>query len=248
MESAAGGESPAVPEGAPESRSGNPLQSIWGVLLAPEKTFRELALRPRWLPALALILISSFAFFLVLSPKMDMKQMIRDAVEKQGGEISETRLDAQAGLVTKIGFASQLVLQPAFYLLMATIFLVVLRLLGSEIDFRRSLSVTVHGMLPFLVAALLTFPIVLARSQVSVDDMRYSRLLRSNLAVFAPESAGHVLLALLSSLDIFTCWTLFLLAVGYRVVGRVSSLAAWGTVLALWLLAVAGKMGMAAFS
>ncbi len=145
-----------------------------------------------------------------------------------------------------VGTASQLVLQPAVYMLMAAIFLVVFRLMGSDIDFRHSLSVAVHGMMPFLLATLLSIPVVMSRAELSMEEVQSGGFLHSNLASFAPESAGKVLVALLGSIDLFSIWTIALLAIGYRVVGKVSKAAALGVVIALWAVVVAGKVGLAA--
>ena len=73
--------------------------------------------------------------------------------------------------------------------------LVILRLFGSEIDFRRSLSVSVHGMMPFLVATLLTLPVVLSRAELSLKDVQSARYLHSNLAAFASDSTAKPLMA-----------------------------------------------------
>jgi hypothetical protein len=238
----------ATEEDGSQRVSSNPLQSVGSVLFSPESTFRSLAVRPRWLPALLVLLLSAFAVSIVLTPKMDMKQVILDALEKQGRELTPTQVDQQVNLMKKVGMGVQLVLQPAFYLLAAAVFLVLLRLLGSEIDYRRSLAVTVHGMLPLVIGALLMIPVVLSRASVSVEEVQGSRLLKSNLAAFAPDGTGKMALALYSSLDIFTLWSVFLLAVGYQVVGKVSAKAAWGTVLALWAIAIGFKLAMAAIS
>lgn len=232
----------------PGEVQGSALQSIWGVLLAPEKTFQALAARPHWLPALLVLLLSAFAVSIVLTPKMDMKQAVLDAVEKQGRELTPTQLEAQVSLMKKVGMGAQIVLQPAFYLITAAVFLVLLKLLGSEIDFRRSFSVTVHGMLPLVIGALLMIPVVLSRTSVSVEEVQGSLLLKSNLAALAPASVGKIGLALLASIDAFSIWSAFLLAIGFRVVGKVSSKAAWGAVLTLWAIAIAFKLTMAAIS
>jgi hypothetical protein len=55
-----------------------------------------------------------------------------------------------------------------------------------------------------------------------------------------------VIRSLLGSLNFFTLWTLVLLAIGYRIVARVSIAVSAGTVFTLWLLYVAGKAGFAA--
>lgn len=239
-----------MPEPAePGEVQGGALQSIWGVLLAPEKTFRALAAHPHWLAALLLLVAAALTLSLVVTPKLDMKQVMRDAIEESGQDISAAQIERQVEIAEKFkwaGTASQVVLQPAVYLLMAAIFLVILRLFGSEIDFRRSLSVSLHGMMPFLVATLLTIPVVLSRAELNLQDVQSARYLYSNLAAFAPESTGKPLMALLSSIDLFSIWTIFLLGLGFRVVGRVSNAVAYGVVIGLWAVVVAGKVGLAA--
>ncbi len=238
-----------MPRTESEAPQGSVVQSLWEVLLAPEKTFRALAARPRWLPALLLLVVSALALSVIITPRLDMKQVVREAIEESGQEVSVAQLERQVEMADKfkwVGTGAQVVLQPAVYLLMAGLFLVVLRLVGSEIDFRRSLTVSVHGMMPFVLATLLTLPVVLSRAELSMQEVRSGGFLRSNLAAFAPESTGKAMLSLLSSIDLFSLWSIALLAIGYRVVGRVSKAAAWGVVVALWALFVAGKTALAA--
>lgn len=235
-------ESPAEGDGIePLESNGSGVMSVWGVLLSPESTFRSLAARPRWFPAFLLLFLSAIGLSLVLMPRMDLKQVIRDAVEKQGQEISDTKLDRQVQVTKIVGTASQVVLQPAIYLIIAGVFLVVFRLSGSEIDFRRSLSVSVHGMMPVVVASLLTIPIVLTRMKISMDEAKSGSFLPSNLGFLATESTGKALHSLLSSCDLFSLWAVALLAIGFRIVGRVSTGVAWGVVLTLWAVAIGAK-------
>jgi len=232
-----------------EVRQGSAVQSLWGVLLAPEKTFQALAARPVWLPALLLLVASALALSILITPRLDMKQVIREAIEESGQEVPAAQIDLQVEMADKfkwVGTASQVILQPGALLLMAGVFLVLLRLAGSEIDFRRSLAVSVHGLLPQALATVLAIPVVLSRSELSMQDLRSATFLRSNLAAFAPESTGKAMLSLLSSVDLFSLWTIALLAIGFRVVGRVSKAAAWGVVLTLWVLMVGGKLALAA--
>lgn len=233
----------------PAEIPGGALQSIWGALMAPEKTFRALAARPTWLPAMLLLVATGLALSLVVTPKLDMKQVMREAIEESGQDVTEAQLTRQAEMADKfkwIGTASQVILQPAFYLLMAVIFMVIFRLLGSEIDFPRTLAVSVHGMLPFFIATLLTIPVVVMRTTLSLKDVQNARYLHSNLASFAPESTAKPMMALLASVDLFSIWTIVLLSIGFRVVGKVSRPAAVGTVVTLWALVVGGKVALAA--
>jgi len=50
---------------------------------------------------------------------------------------------------------------------------------------------------------------------------------------------------LLASFDLFSLWSLWLLALGFRVVARVSAGAAWGVVGVLWAIGVGLKLVLA---
>jgi hypothetical protein len=239
-----------TPTSPPETAGGSdpgPIGAISGVLFSPARGFEQLAARPRWVAPLLLLVGLALALSLVLSPKMNMEKVIRDAMERSGQEVSEAQIQKQAEIAESfgwIGTVSQLFLQPAIYLLIAAIFLALFRMLGSEIDFRRSFAVTTHAFLPFALTTLLSIPVVMSRAEVSMEDVKGAGFIKSSLAALAPEEAGSALKALLGSVDLFSIWTLFLLATGYRVVARVGKGAAWGVVGTLWALYVAGKVAI----
>lgn len=222
--------------------------AVWGALVAPGRTFPSFRERPRWLLPLVLLVVLAVALSLVLTPKLDMTEVMRETLEKSGREVSENELAQQVEMAESfqwLGTISQVVLQPVFFLLIAAVFLACFRMLGSEVDFRQSLAVTTHGFLPYAVATLLSIPVVLARDEVGMDEVRSGSFVKSNLAAFAGEETAAPLLALLGSLDLFSIWTLALLAIGYRLVAAVSRGSAWGVVLVLWGLYVAGKAALA---
>ncbi len=119
-------------------------------------------------------------------------------------------------------------------------------MLGSDLTFRQSLATTVHGFLPFGLAALAGIAIALGRDEIRLADMQAGGLVPSHLGVLAGENAGKVLRALLGSVDLFSAWCVALLATGYRVVARVSRGAAWGVVGSLWAVGILIKLALAA--
>lgn len=238
-----------MPEPEESTAQGGRWHSIWGVLVSPGKTFEALASRPSWLPALLLLVATAIGLSAIVTPKLDMRQVIRDTIEERGANLSEAQIEQQVEMAETLKWAgtfSQIVIQPLVYLIMAGVFLIVFRLMGSDLDFKQSLSVSVHGMMPFAVATALTAPIVFSREELSMQEVQNSRFLFSNLAAFAPEEASKALTALLSSVDLFSIWALILLAIGFQIVGRVSKGTAFGVVLGLWTVAVAGKVALAA--
>jgi hypothetical protein len=92
---------------------------------------------------------------------------------------------------------------------------------------------------------LLAIPVVLARDEVGMDEVRSGSFVKSNLAALAGDETSAPLRALLGSIDLFSIWTVALLALGFRLVAGVSRGSAWGVVLTLWALYVAGKAALA---
>ena len=141
-----------------------------------------------------------------------------------------------------------LIVQPAIYFLLALIFWAAFKVVGGELNYGTSLAVALHAFVPGAVAALLTIPVVLGKESLDYDALKSGSLLASNAAVFAPEGTGGFVTSLLSSLDIFSFWSLALLVIGYRVAAKVSRGTALGVIVGLWAVYVLGKSGFAGLS
>lgn len=221
---------------------------VIGALVSPEKTFRSIAERPTWVvPLLLLVLITSLVGYQV-GQRVDFEQQIRQQMAEREG-VSEEQIQRSVDFMEKFGrilFLAPAVLSPVIYLLIALVFLVALRLSGSDIRFSQSFSVTLHAMVPWVIHGLLSYPLILRQETLDPEALERGGVLMSNLAALAPEGSGKVLLALLASLDLFSIWTLVLLIIGYRAVARVSTTTATAVTLTLWLLLLAVKLGSAA--
>jgi hypothetical protein len=224
------------------------LSRIWGVLVAPAKTFASIAARPTWaLPFLLLLVLSLFSIFL-LTPRIDMASMVQQGMEQSGRTVPQEQMEKSIEIMSKFKWAFAffgLVFQAVGWVVVALVFWAALRLAGGELDFKGSFAVTMHSAMPFAVSALLTLPVGLSQTTIDYNSVKTGSLLMSNLGAFAPQDAHPGLLALLSAVDVFTLWMLVLLIIGYRIVAKVSRAKAMGVVASTWVVWVLCKVGFA---
>ncbi|HKH43560.1 MAG TPA: YIP1 family protein [Thermoanaerobaculia bacterium] len=225
---------------------------VLGALVAPDKTFRSIAERPTWVVPLILLVVLGLSVGLIMQRRVDQAELIKYQMDRMGVELSKQQMEkiendaaGGSGVRQSLGLAFGTLVAAAAYFVLAAVFLMILRLAGSEIDFLSSLAVTVHGMLPLGVAALLNIPLALSRSEISPAEVMSGGLLASNLRPLAPEGSP-VVASLLGSLDFFAIWAVVLLILGFRRVARISTQTSATIVLVLWGLFVLGKAGIAA--
>lgn len=226
---------------------------LLGVLFSPGDTFRSIAQRPTWVWPLLLLLVVNSATGFLMFQKVDFAGSMRQQVERSGQSMTTEQKQQMEETWGKLGKympvivgATALVFGPLSFLFIALLFWFLFRLAGSELPFLSAFSTTLHSLVPQAISALLAIPIILGRASITMEDARAGRVLMSSLAAFAPEGTGPVPLALLGSLDFFTLWSLALLILGFRLVGRVKGGTSAGVVIGLWAVWVLIKVGLAA--
>lgn len=229
---------------------GEAVARIGRVLIAPAATFAEIARRPGWAVALLLLCSTTLVVKLLVEPRIDPESFsafledrgvpsdqIEEAVEQQ---LSPSPARRYVGMVGAFGGAA------LFYVVTSALFFACARLFGGELDFRRALATTVHGLLPFFVAAIVAIPVILSRASIPFEETFSGNFLASHAGVLAGEETGAVARSLLSSVDLFSIWCVVLLVIGFGSVARLSRGAAVATVLIPWLIGVGLKTGVAA--
>jgi hypothetical protein len=230
--------------------------SAWGrligVFVSPSRTFASIAARPTWAPAFILLWVLGSGSSILAWQKVDpgeVREATREQLAARPGMSEEQReqaLDQAAKFTPIMGTGCSVVMPPIAYLIAALLFWVALKIAGGAINFPTSFAVTLHGMMPWAIAALLAVPIVLAAETIGYRDLQGGNLLASSAAAFAPEDASQVVRALLGSLDVFSFWTVALLAVGFAIAAKVSRGKAAVAVVVLWLVWVVVKVALAA--
>ena len=232
--------------------SDSSIGRVAGVLFSPTRTFEAIRERPTWLVALVILVVLGVIGGYLVTGKMDMEQVVREATADSGRQLTEAQLEQAIEFQEKFGsvFAilGAVLFFPVGLLLMALLFWVILKLLGGDFPYQTSLATSVHGLMPTAVSSLLSLPVILSKEELAYDDVRTGSLLKSNLGAFAGEETGVAVRTLLSSIDLFSIWCAVLLVIGYAVVGKVSRGKAAGAVIGLWVLWIVIKVGWAAIA
>ncbi len=236
---------PLPAQAPPPATSG--FQRLLGVLFNPIETLREIAARPDILVPLALIMLISIASSIVVMPRVDFESAIRDQMADARADMSKEDLDRTVRFATAsakvLGYAAPL-LNFIFFALIAGILLLAFRLFGGEGTYKQAFSVTLYAWIPLLIKGVVALIILMAKGTVPADQL--NNLVMSNLGFLADMKTNAVAYALLSSLDIFTIWSLALYIIGFAFVSRFSRAKSAAIILSLWFAMLIVKVGFAA--
>ena len=237
---------PTEPVAPAAEGSTNALQRLGGVLVAPTETLRSIVARPTWLVALVLITLLSVVGSFLVAPKLDLESGMRDQFEERGG-MSEEQIDQAIKVATTIQKFSGLIAAfttPITLLVISGLFLLIFKVFGGDGGFSQFFAVTIHAWLPQTIKGILVTALIFFRDTVTVEEL--PALLKSNLGFLSDPKDSPMAFALLSSIDVFTFWTLFLLIVGFAFASRMKQSTAAIMVIVPWLVVVLFKVAMAA--
>jgi hypothetical protein len=215
-------------------------------LLAPERGLGEAVGRRRVATALGVATLAALLYAAVLVPRIDYQAVAAAKLERGergeagAAEVTQHAREEAVATARKLGHVSGFAgaaLGPSVAALLASAFLFMgFRVAGARPGFKETLSATAHGLLPAFVSPLLAIPAVLARGQLAPDEA--ARLLPSSLAALAP-AAPPPLAAALSAIDVFSLWSLALVALGMARASGASRRRAFAVTIVLFLAYVA---------
>jgi len=243
---------PAAPPVAPPAAEPdvNPFQRIAGVLFAPVRTFAEIARRPDILVPLVLIIVIGYASTIAIMPRIDW-DTVMDQQFAQARKANPNMSDEDFQRMSKFGMAMgkgiayvQPLLAVIWYVIVAGVLLLGVRMFGGEGNFQQAFSVTLYAWFPLILYGILTTIVVVAKG--TFDPTHVATLVKSNPAFLIDMKQHFVLYSLLSMLDVFTFWMLALLIIGFASVSKFSKAKAAAVVIPAWLLLVLIRLGFAA--
>lgn len=204
----------------------------------PTRALADAAEGKRFVVPLLLLMVLAFTVSFLMMPRFDFAKTINDQLDKSGAAAQMTPFQRDEAVATgaKIGkiagYAGGVLGIPLVTLLIALFVWIGFRVAGGKPPFPATFAVTAHAMLPGAIASILSIPAVLAHDHFTAETA--ARLLPSNLAAFLPDEASTRSVALLSKFDVFTIWSLVLLALGMAQAAKVSRTRAFVTTVLVW--------------
>lgn len=246
------GVEPAAPA-APQEPKPNSFSRIIGVFFAPGETFASIVRRPDFVVPLVLIFVVSIVTGILIAQKVDFKDMARQAIEANPRtaslpqDVQQKQVNLMGG-VMKVATYSSPLLSMLILVVIAAILFAAFKIFGGEGDFLQALSITIYAWLPNIIRAIVSVAVVLSKKSLTLYSLQNP--VASNFGYFINDPRLHpVEFAFLSSIDLFTIWTLILLIIGFSTMSRFSRAKSAVIVLSLWaikiLFAVAGGAAQA---
>lgn len=231
------------------SREGS-FGRVVGVLVSPRATFESIARKPGWfLPVLLIVLVNLLVAFSVMH-----RGILRAAMEKQmessplSAQMTSQQRDQAAGMAMRLApierYVGAIVGTPVVLLIVAAVFLGAFNaLFGADIRFAQSFAVSAFASVPSLLRGFASLALVWTRAPANVDLRSLSM---SSLAAYLPASPPAWLVTLGAHLDVFTFWTLGLLAIGYAATSSKKARfgGALAVVLTIWVIYVLASVGL----
>jgi hypothetical protein len=241
-----------IPIPAPEAQASiSPFGRITGVFFSPKTTFEDIVRKPSWLLPIALLTVLSLAVSFSINQRINWREFMNQQIEKSpraaqmSAEQKQRQIEGGAKFSPVFTYGIGLLGPILGALVVGLVMWGFYSLLGGvSTNFGTAFSVTSHAFLTGLVSSPL-FILILYLKPYGTADLENP--IAANLAAFLPDESAKWLVALCKSFDIFTFWTLILLAIGFAAVNpkKLKGSKPYTIAFGVWAAFVACRVGWA---
>jgi hypothetical protein len=218
----------------------SPLGRIVGVFFSPKPTFEDIARKPSWVLPVILTTVLSILAVIALNQRMNWREYISQKIENDpraaqlSAEQKEKQVDLSSKITVYIVYVAGVLGPVVTAVFLGAIMMAAYNLLGGAgASFSQSLAIAAHSGLVGLVSTPIFLLVLFLRPPGTIDP---ENPVVTNVAAFLPEGSAKWLLALCKSLDIFSIWTLILIAIGFAAVNprKLKGASSFGIVFGVW--------------
>lgn len=226
------------------------FEKLAGIFFEPSRVFQNLRAHPRWLVALIVITLLSWAYTTAFSMRLTPERIVgftNDKLVEKGWipadkaeeikqqQIEQAKSPAQIAGSTVTTFVAVF----AWMAFVAALSMLGVMLLGGRIGFWQSLSVLIWAMLPpAIIGGVLNLVLLYIKDPDDIHPvLGQGGLITDNLGALVKPASSPVLFAVLSVFGVLTFYLMWLRATALRNGGeRVSSTSAWSIAIAYWVI------------
>jgi len=242
---------PLVTDGKPLTE----LERVVDTFVAPSKTFTDIKRNASWWVPWLLMSVVGMAMVFVVDKKLGMDTAYENQLHtspKQTDRIDQMSPDQKAGamklgatITRYIAYSSPLltvfIIGVISVVLMATFNFG----LGTKVRFMQSMAIGMYAFLPTILKSVIVIAVVAAGG---AEGFTFQNPVASNLSGLADPNSSHFLYSILTSLDIFSIWTLILTGIGYSCITKVKRGTCMGVVFGWWAVVALVGAGIGALT
>ncbi len=223
------------------------VQRLWMMFTSPGQVFEDIGIKPTWVLLMVVLVILGVGLQVVITPHVDQEATLRAQLGDRADDMSDQEIEQMlvpAQKIAKFAPIAGLVVAPLVWAIMAAIFLVMLKIVGSEVDFKKTLSTVLHAYWPATAVALVLTGVLVQRvEKMAQQDL--ANLVKANVGAFLSPETPAWLTSAATTISIFNIWVVVLLIMGFATVGKISRGKAAVAALVPWIAMIVVKAGFA---
>lgn len=232
----------------------SPFGRVIGVFFSPKATFEDIGRKPSWVLPILITTILSVTSVVALNQRVNWRDYIIQQIEKspRADQLTAEQKQQQAEMGAKftvgIVYASGFLVPICFALLVGLVMWGAYNLLaGAGARFSQSFSILAHAGLVGIVSTPLFLLVLFLKPPGTLDP---ENPLATNLAALLPEESAKWLVTLCKSIDVFSFWTLILIAIGFAAVNprKLKGAKSFTVAFTVWAAYVVVRVGWAFIS
>jgi hypothetical protein len=247
---------PAVAAGQ-EAPQLSQVQRVIYTFTSPSNTFTDIKRSTSWWLPFVLTVIFGYGLFGAIQAKVGWEQVAENSIKqspKQSEQMDKLPPDQRANsmkitvIATEISFAALPIFALIGTAVIAGVLLATVNFgFGGKATFWQAFSVTWFAGLPGLFKIILGTIALFAG--LDPESFNVKNFAGTNIGYYLPPDTNKALMALATSIDITTIWTLVLAAIGISIVAGIKRSGGYVAVFGWWLVTVLISVGIAvAFS
>jgi hypothetical protein len=229
----------------------SPLEKLAGIFYEPSRVFRNLRSHPYWLAAFLVVGIMNVAYAAAFAQRLTPERIVDYTFEKMEqspikppadrmAQAKEDALQAAKQPIQRIQTAAKsFVGLFAFVSFLAALYFLGVLVFGGRINFWQAFAATIYSLVPIVVIGKgLSLVILFIKSPDDIHPiLGQETLVQDNLGVLFLPAEHPVFYVLGAAIGVLSLYGLWLRVKGLQNAGtKVSSSAAWGTVITFWVV------------